>query len=127
MKKFHIVFMLLYLSGAQSTIASSTTVSAASELVSLPISGQQANVLLRQLEAIVNTADKLAQSSGSYAAANISNGTLEKVLPNGSKAFVTSWGGKIVIGTPSPNQYPVTILQVPHDICVLAEAKLRRQ
>lgn len=116
MRKFHFILMSLYLTGAQPTFADS---------LPLQISAQQANALLGQLVAIRNAADELAQSSGSYAAANISNTTLATVLPNSSKALVTPWGTNIIIGTPTQNQYPVTILQVPHDICVLAEAKLQ--
>jgi len=42
---------------------------------------EQVNTVMEQLQAITAAADNLAQASGSYASANISNGTLLTVLP----------------------------------------------
>lgn len=87
-------------------------------------SNQQANAVVEQIQAITATADSLAQASGSYESAKISNSTLSPLLPNNTHAFTTPWGTEIVLGEAKPNSYQVTIPDVPTGVCPLVVSKL---
>lgn len=87
-------------------------------------SNQQANSIVEQIQAITATADSLAQTSGSYEDAKISNSTLSPLLPNNTHAFTTPWGTEIVISDAKPSSYQVTVPGVPSSVCPLVISKL---
>ena len=86
---------------------------------------QQANATVQQLQAITAAADSLAQGSGSYMAPTaVSNTTLSPLLPNGTYAFTTPWGGTITVTAVSASTYTVSVSQVPANVCALVVLKL---
>jgi type II secretory pathway pseudopilin PulG len=87
-------------------------------------SSQQANALLEQIQAITAAADGLAQASGSYSVAAISNSNLKALMPGGEHAFLTPWGTTITVGTPTGSTYNVKIEKAPAGVCPLVISKL---
>jgi len=90
-------------------------------------SNQQANSALQQIQGITASADTLAQSSGSYAAANVSTTTLAPLLPGGAaNAFTTPWGTTITIGAITGSSYTVTLPATPAAVCTILTSRLRQ-
>lgn len=91
-------------------------------------SSQQANAVLQQIQAITAAADSLAQASGSYQEANISNTTLKPLLPNSANTtgdtILSPWGTDITVGSAQASTYQVTIPQTPSGVCPLVISKL---
>jgi type II secretory pathway pseudopilin PulG len=85
-------------------------------------SSQQANNVLQQVQGIVSAADSLAQGQGSYSAANISNSTIQPLLPAGG--LITPWGEAITVTHTGATTYTINIGTVPSGVCPLLYTKL---
>jgi type II secretory pathway pseudopilin PulG len=84
---------------------------------------QQANAVLEQIQAIAAAADSLAQSTGSYADANISNTVIQPLLPK--NGLQTPWGTAITVAQTSATTYTVKVGTMPQGICVLVSTRLQ--
>lgn len=85
-------------------------------------SSQQANAIMEQVQAIVAGADSLAQSSGSYASANLS-ANLKTLLP--SNAMAAPWGGTITITGATASTYVINIPNPPTAVCLLLTTRIK--
>lgn len=85
-------------------------------------SSQQANSILQQIQAITAAADGLAQASGSYTSASVSNSSLSPLLP--ANGLVSPWGGAINVTGATATSYNVNIAGVPAGVCPLLVSKL---
>ena len=85
-------------------------------------SGQQANAVLEQVQAIVAAADSLAQATGAYDDAAVSGTSIKPLLPGGS--MTTPWGSDIAIGDVASSSYSIDLGNVPSGVCPLLKSKL---
>lgn len=85
-------------------------------------SSQQVNAALSQIQGIVAAADSLAQATGSYSAAHISNSTLQPLLP--ANSLTAPWGGAITVTAVNAGSYTIAILAVPPGTCQLFVSKI---
>jgi type II secretory pathway pseudopilin PulG len=85
-------------------------------------SSQQANRILAQIQSITAAADSLAQASGSYLTANISNTTILPLLP--ANGLTSPWGDSITVTATAANAYSVAINTMPASVCGPVKAQL---
>jgi type II secretory pathway pseudopilin PulG len=85
-------------------------------------SAAQANTVLAQLQAISAAAENLAQATGNYQTAGISNGTVQPLLP--ANGLATPWGTTITVSATASNIWTATIPSTPASQCGLIRAKI---
>ncbi len=82
---------------------------------------QQATQALNQMQALLASADALAQGSGSYS--QVTSATIAPLLAN-SGGLATPWAGGNITITGGATSFTVTLPQVPAAVCGLIAGRL---
>lgn len=82
-------------------------------------SSSQANAIMGTLQSITAAAANISQGQGTYS--NISNTTLQGVLP--TSTFTAPWGGAVTF-TGSAGAFTVSVAGAPTGVCTLVNPKL---